>query len=148
MLSIMLLLASTVSAAVYSESLSFSQSSIQMDKWTFHEDVKGGQKGFTLIHTQTVPQVQYDYAFSTQNTSEIARMPAPTSRFSAVRILGNDFSSRSFGVSSNTAIVQQALRTFQQDSANYQSYKLAKNQRHYSPYSYSRTYGYVGYGRF
>ena len=141
------LLIGSVSAASYSESFSYNQPSVQVDKWVYHEDVKGGHKGFTLVHYSTGSQVSYTTSLSTSNLSELPRSSLSNSRFSSVRSYSNDYFGR-VGSSSNTNIAQQALKTFQQDSKDYQTYKLAKNQQKYNRYSYSRSYNSWGYGRF
>src|SRR3989338_10488953 len=143
----LLLFVSFASAISYSESLSYSQGTTYVEKWVYREDVKGGYKGYVLTYTRTQPQVIYSGSVSTNNASEISNTVG--SRFNSVRSYGNDYSVRN-GASSNTVIAQQALRTFQQDSKDYQTYKLAKNQQKYNRYSYSRSYssGSWGYGRF
>ena len=143
-----LLLTSFASAASYAETYSYSQGTKYVETWHYREDVKGGNKGYVLTYTRTQPQVSYSGSVSTNNASEVNLIG---SRFSSVRSYGNDYSVRS-GASSNTAIAQQALRTFQQDSKDYQAYKLAKDRNSRNYYSYSRSsgssYGSWGYGRF
>lgn len=94
------------------------------ERWFYQEDIVGGTRGFSLIHTSTIPPATFD-GFAPHDWSYSA---SPYARIAYTY--------------NRDAALSQAFRTFQADSQLVLKQRRDLGRRYYGSFSYYRPYRY------